>query len=132
VRVLSAILMAFLVSSCAVDPVSAVTVLDERFNVVKVLSPIELVEFNKHWQGKEEVQADLEQNEGRHLKLDVEAGETGTRWLYYSNGLVSLLSPFSQPIYKILAAEDFNHLLGEIPKTGSGVIESGDAVELGQ
>ena len=111
-RVFAVALVACTNVACAAGPVTSVTVRDASFQVVKVLSPTEIAEFENQWNEKSEVEVALREAGGAHFKLDVERKEFGGRWLYYTTGLVSLLAHNKQPVYKVQNPAGFNKLIG--------------------
>jgi hypothetical protein len=93
-------------------PITAVTVRDADFNVVKVLSADEVPRFEELWTTKTEAGASLEDVGGSHYKLDIESKDSGDRWLYQSTGHVQVLSTKGASVYRIRDPSRFNELIG--------------------
>lgn len=98
----------------ASTPVTAVSVLDAEFKLVKALSEAELVAFTTHWDARQRVQApSLPRFHEHHFKLDLRGGRRAQgRWLYDGSGHLQRLSHHWQPVYRVADPEAFNRLIG--------------------
>jgi len=106
------LLVATLVSGCASPvPITGVSVRDDEFQVVKVLAPAELAEFQRQWEEMVTVEVALPDAGGRHFKLDIDHRIAGGRWLYQTTGYVQLLSKAETPVYKVPNPVAFNRLI---------------------
>ncbi len=90
------------------EEIKAVTIRDEKFEVVKKLqSTVEVLAFSEEWHQK------IKQISGDHhwkFKIDI---EPGTRWLFDPEGYVRVLSKNSSASdYKIKSIDAFNKILG--------------------
>jgi hypothetical protein len=92
--------------------VTAVSVRDAGFQVVKELTPGEIASFRRHWENKQEVKATFSKVGGEHFKLDIERRRSSARWLYRTTGYVRLLSKKAKPVYKLQDPKSFNRLIG--------------------
>ena len=111
-RLVAALPIALLVGCATLGPITGVSVRDANFQVVKVLSPAELVDFTRLWENKQEVQASLNSVEGQHFKVDITRQQSSARWLYQTTGYAQYLDPLAQPVYKLQEPEAFNRLIG--------------------
>lgn len=93
-------------------PITAVTVRDGAFQVVKELSPTEVATFDAMWAVKVKVSEEFGVTDKNHYKLDIAGGNDPGRWLYKPNGYTSELDPMVQPVFKVQDAESFNRLIG--------------------
>lgn len=108
----STVLCAFAVYAHS-GPVTAVTVRDKNFEVVKKLQPQELADFQRLWDARQKTAKAQPPNSGVHYKLDIERGSDGARWLYQPTGNTAVvLSHKKQSAYTIPEQEAFNVLLG--------------------
>jgi hypothetical protein len=94
--------------------IARVSVRDDQFEVVKVLTPAERAEFQRYWDQKQEVKAALADVGGAHFALDIKCEESGGRWLYKTTGYVQFLSKKVTPVYKLRDPEAFNKLIGAV------------------
>ena len=108
------LLAAALVCGCSSpDPITNVSVRDARFEVVKVLTPAELSEFQRQWGNKEEVEATLSNVGGEHFKIDIDRKRHGDRWLYQTTGYTQMLNKGPKmPVYKLRDPGAFSRLIG--------------------
>jgi hypothetical protein len=98
-------------------PITKVSVLDAGFELVKVLTPVELAAFRRHWENKKEVKGSFSRSSisklgGEHFKLDIERQHSDARWLYQTTGYVQLVSKQVKPKYKLQDPKAFNRLIG--------------------
>jgi hypothetical protein len=108
-------LIAASLSACSSPgPITAVTVRDSNFQIVKQLSTAELAEFEHRWNAKTKVSTSLKDAGGEHFKLDIASEGTGNRWLYHTTGYVQVLSisVLGTPVYQVPEPEAFNKLIG--------------------
>lgn len=90
--------------------ISRVSILDNEFREVKVISSRNgLSEFEEHWSKKS---AHKPAAVEWHYKLDISNKSGRDRWLYHPDGWVQVLSVTSTPLYKISSPEQFNQLIG--------------------
>jgi hypothetical protein len=103
-------------SACTTsEPVTAVTVRDANFAVVKELSVPEVESFTQLWGNKVKVAETFTLSEKHHYKLDIGGGADPGRWLYNPNGQTSELDPMVQPVFRLQNIEAFNKLIGATP-----------------
>lgn len=110
---LAAVMLVALFGACSEpEPITAVSVRDANFQIVKTLTSAELPEFTRLWEEKEEIRVPPPSLGGQHFKLDITSRDLGGRWLYQTTGYVQYLDPKTKPVYKLHDSERFNRLIG--------------------
>jgi hypothetical protein len=110
--------IALLLPACSITrpPITAVTVRDSKFELVKVLTPAEIAEFDRHWRAKKKLSASAPSNTRSFYgdyKLDISRGGRGDRWLYHATGKLTLLTVMAgMADYQIEDVRSFNKLIG--------------------
>lgn len=109
---LTILLLILLFPYYAAAEITEVKILDNNFNVIKVLSDkSDLDEFKAHWKDKE---SNLTQRKLLFkYKLDISSDKKKPdRWLYGKSGLTTILSKSVTTQYQIQSVDSFNQLLG--------------------
>lgn len=113
--------------SAMANPIIEVSVLDSRFQVIRVLtSDEELALFNQMWSEKvKQTHEPTEQffRKDSHYKLDIRSsdpkqsrGWESRRWIYLLDGSAQILSKRILPTYKVPSPKEFNKLIGADPE----------------
>jgi hypothetical protein len=111
-RVLILLIMITGLAACTTleQPFTKVTVRDKSFQVIRDIDdPIILANLSEIWSSKRKIAEPS--NKAFDFSIDIATPDGGGRWLYSSNGYVTILSKARVPVFQLIDKDTANKIL---------------------